>query len=165
MPSRLFLLLALVPLAEIWLLMELADRTSWLTTIAVVLLTGAMGIGLVRWQGIKTIQEIQRQLAAGQSPSKTIVSGVLILVAGAMLLTPGLLTDTAGFLLLIPAVRSAFATYLQRRFVSSVSAKFRSSVWVQSASSGSSFHAETPFNDAERPSVTVVEPDAGRIER
>jgi UPF0716 protein FxsA len=164
MPGRLFLLLALVPLAEIWLLMKLAENTSWLTTIAVVLLTGAIGIGLVRWQGIKTIQEIQRQLAAGQSPSKTIVSGVLILVAGAMLLTPGLLTDTAGFLLLIPAVRFAFASYLQRRFVSSVSAKFRSSVWVQSGSAGSGFHAESTFNETERPSVVVVEPDVPKIE-
>ena len=161
MPSRLFLLLAMVPLVEIWLLMELADKTSWLTTIAVVLSTGAIGIGLVRWQGIKTIRDIQRQLAAGQSPSRPIVSGVLILVAAAMLLTPGLLTDTAGFLLLIPAVRYALATYLQRRFVASVSAKFRSAVWVQS---GSSFHAETPFNETERPSVRVVEPDPDRID-
>lgn len=164
MRNRLFLLLALVPLAEIWLLMELADKTSWVTTIAVVLSTGATGIGLVRWQGLKTIQEIQRQLAAGQSPSKSIVSGVLILVAGAMLLTPGLLTDTAGFLLLIPPVRSIVASYLQRRFVSSVSAKFRSSVWVQSSSAGPGFHAETPFTESERPSVRVVEPDPDRIE-
>ena len=165
MPSRLFLLLAMVPLAEIWLLMLLAEKTNWLTTIAVVLSTGAMGIGLVRWQGIKTIQEIQRQLAAGQSPSKTIVSGVLILVAGAMLLTPGLLTDTAGFLLLIPAVRSAFASYLQRRFVSRMSAKFRSSVWVQSGSAGPGFHAETPCTESERPSVVVVEPNVPKLDK
>lgn len=165
MRNRLFLLLALVPLAEIWLLMELAEKTSWVTTIAVVLSTGAMGIGLVRWQGMKTIQDIQRQLAAGQSPSKTIVSGVLILVAGAMLLTPGLLTDTAGFLLLIPPVRSIVAGYLQRRIVSSVFSKFRSSVWVQSGSAGSSFHAETPFTESERPSVVVVEPDVPKIDK
>ena len=164
MLSRLFLLLALVPLAEIWLLMELAEKTSWTTTIAIVLSTGVIGISLVRWQGIKTIQEIQRQLAAGQSPSKAIVSGVLILMAGAMLLTPGLLTDTTGFLLLIPAVRYAVATYLQRRFVSGVSAKFRSSVWVQSGSFGSSSHEETSFDETERPSVRVVEPDAPRID-
>lgn len=164
MLSRLFLLLALVPLAEIWLLMELAEKTNWLTTIAVVLSTGVVGISLVRWQGVKTIQDIQRQLAAGQSPSKTIVSGVLILVAGAMLLTPGLLTDTAGFLLLIPAVRYAVAIFLQRRFVSGVSAKFRSSVWVQSGSSGSGFHEETSFEETERPSVRVVEPDVPKID-
>lgn len=162
--SRLFLLMALVPLAEIWLLMELAERTSWPVTIMVVLSTGVIGISLVRWQGINTIRDIQQQLAAGQSPSKTIVSGVLILLAGALLLTPGLLTDTAGFLLLIPAIRSAFATYLQRRFVTSVSAKFHSSVWVQSGSAGSGFNAETPFDKTQRPSVTVVEPDTPKIE-
>ena len=165
MLSRLFLLLALVPLAEIWLLMKLAEETSWMTTIAVVLSTGVIGISLVRWQGIKTIQEIQRQLAAGQSPSKTIVSGVLILMAGAMLLTPGLLTDTTGFVLLIPAVRYAVATYLQRRFVSGISAKFRSSVWVQSGASESSFHPDAAFKENERPSVVVVEPDVPKIDK
>lgn len=164
MLSRLFLLLAVVPLAEIWLLMLLAEKTSWGTTIVVVLSTGVIGISLVRWQGIKTIQEIQRQLAAGQSPSKTIVSGVLILVSGAMLLTPGLLTDTAGFLLLIPAVRYAVATYLQRRFVNGISARFRSSVWVQSASARSGFDPESGFSDTERPSVRVVEPDVPKID-
>jgi len=67
--SRLFLLLALVPLAEIWLLMELAEKTSWLTTIAVVLSTGVIGISLVRWQGIKTIQEIQRSAGRKSGPA------------------------------------------------------------------------------------------------
>ncbi|MDA1231884.1 MAG: FxsA family protein [Planctomycetota bacterium] len=164
MLSRLFLLLALVPLAELWLLMELAQQTSWLTTIVVVLSTGVIGISLVRWQGIKTLKDIQRQLAAGESPSQTIVSAVLILVAGALLLTPGLLTDTVGFLLLIPSFRFATAAYLQRRFMTSISTKFRSSVWVQSGSFGSGFADDAQSNASERPSVRVVEPDPPRIE-
>lgn len=161
--SRLFLLFALVPLAELWLLMELAKRTNWLTTIGVVLTTGLVGISLVRWQGINTWREIQRQLASGKSPSRSIVSGVLILVAGALLLTPGLLTDTLGFLLLIPPVRYAAAMYLQSRFVTSVSTKFRSSVWVNTPAADFAIHEDSELDSTQRPSVRVVEPDRPAI--
>ena len=161
--SRLFLLFAMVPLAELWLLMELAKRTNWLTTIAVVLTTGLVGISLVRWQGINTWREIQRQLASGKSPSRSIVSGVLILVAGALLLTPGLITDTLGFLLLIPPVRYAVAVYLQSRFVTSVSSKFRSSVWVNSQTPDFTNDDDAGLDPSQRPSVRVVEPDRPAI--
>ena len=161
--SRLFLLFALVPLAELWLLMELAKRTNWWTTIGVVLSTGVLGISLVRWQGVNTWREIQRQLASGKSPSRSIVSGVLILVAGALLLTPGLLTDTLGFLLLIPPVRYAVAVYLQARFVTSVSTKFRSSVWVNSQTPHFTTDEDAGLDPSQRPSVRVVEPDRPAI--
>ncbi len=149
---------------ELWLLMELSRHTSLLTTIAVVLFTGIVGIGLVRWQGLITLNDIQRQLASGQSPSRSIVSGVLILVAGALLLTPGLLTDTVGFLLLIPFVRSAAVTYLQQRLVSSVSTRWKSSVRVYSASSDSMSAEDAQLNESERPHVRVVEPDQPGID-
>ena len=164
MLSRLILLLALVPLAELWLLMQLAQHTSWSTTIVIVLSTGVVGISLVRWQGINTWKAILRQLASGQSPSRTIVSGVLILVSGALLLTPGLLTDTVGFLLLIPPVRGTVAIYLQNRCVAGVSTKFRTSIWVNSASSGFRSAEDTPSNESERPHVRVVEPDQRGID-
>ena len=161
--SRLFLLFALVPLAELWLLMELAKRTNWWTTIGVVLSTGVLGISIVRWQGVNTWREIQRQLASGKSPSRSIVSGVLILVAGALLLTPGLLTDTLGFLLLIPPVRYAVAIYLQSRIVTSVSTKFRSSVWVNSQTPDFATDEDSGLDPSQRPSVRVVEPDRPAI--
>jgi UPF0716 protein FxsA len=162
--SRLLLLFALVPLLELWLLTELAERTSWLTTIAVVLSTGVIGISLVRWQGINTWKEIQRQLASGQSPTRSIVSGVLILVAGALLLTPGLLTDTAGFMLLIPAVRHTAASFLQRHFSAGLTTRFRGSVWVSSASFDSDFRNASPINESERPHVEVIEPNPSRLD-
>lgn len=164
MLSRLILLLALVPLAELWLLIELAQHTSWLTTIAVVLSTGVIGISLVRWQGINTWKAIQRELASGKSPSRSIVSGVLILVSGALLLTPGLLTDTVGFLLLIPPVRNAVAIYLRNRCVTGVSGKFRSSFWVNSAAYDFRSAEDTASNGSERPHVWVVERDPTGID-
>jgi UPF0716 family protein affecting phage T7 exclusion len=102
---RFLLLLAIIPLAELWLLIEITKRTSLGLTIALVLFTGMLGVSLVRWQGMKALREIQQQVASGQSPSLSIIGGVLILLAGAFLLTPGIITDTAGFLLLIPQLR------------------------------------------------------------
>lgn len=162
--GRFLLLIVFVPLIELGLLLELTKLTSLWVTIAVVLTTATVGMNLVRWQGINTWKEIQRQLAAGQSPSRSIVSGVLILVAGAMLLAPGLLTDTVGFLLLIPAVRSVITTRLQKRFVTNAAAHFRSSVWVNSATPEPMSQSDDEVNGPSRPYVRVVDPHEPRID-
>jgi UPF0716 protein FxsA len=133
---RFLLLLSIIPLAELWLLIELTKRTSLGWTIALVLFTGMLGMSLVRWQGIKALREIQQQVASGRSPSQSIIAGVLILVAGAFLLTPGIITDTAGFLLLIPQLRMALARFFQKRLISTVVSGMKGSVWVSSFSTG-----------------------------
>ena len=160
---KLIFLLALVPLVELWLLVELTQRTSLSWTIALVVSTGMLGMSLVRWQGMKAWRQIQQQLLAGQSPSQSIVAGVVILVAGALLLTPGILTDTAGFLLLIPAVRTAFAGYVRKRLVSRAIGSVKGSVWVSSFSSS---FPQPPVGDATnagpRPSVRVIDPHDGK---
>ena len=156
---RFLLLLAIVPLLELWLLIELTRRTNIGWTIALVLGTGMIGMSLVRWQGMKALHQIREQLAAGQSPSQAIVSGVLVLVAGALLLTPGIITDTAGFLLLIPQVRLALAHYFQGRLVAGVVKGVRGSVWASSFTSNPN---QTPneeiISEFGRPSVRVVDP-------
>lgn len=162
---RFLFLIALVLLAELWLLIELTKRTSLWWTIAMVLFTGMLGMSLVRWQGMKALRQIQQQLASGQSPSQAIISGVLVLVAGAFLLTPGIITDTAGFLLLIPQLRSAVARYAQKRLVSSAVNGMKGSVWVSSFSTG--FPNTTSANQrdvSERPSVQVIDPNQPKLE-
>ena len=103
----LYLLLAftLVPVVEVMLLRELAERIDWWPTIAVVLLTGVVGAWLARREGFKTISRIQSDLAAGKPPTSAVIDGVLILIAGIVLVTPGVLTDLCGFGLLIPPIR------------------------------------------------------------
>ena len=161
---RLLLLFAIVPLLELWLLIELTKLTSIWWTIALVLSTGMIGMSLVRWQGMKSLRQIQQQLASGQSPSQSIVSGVLILIAGALLLTPGLITDTAGFLLLIPTLRTAFARIVQKRLVGRVVSSVQGSVWVTSFSSNFPQPAAADStNTAERPSVRVIDPGEEKI--
>ena len=84
------------------------------------LLTGFVGAALARWQGLATLRKVQTDMAGGRVPGEALVDGLLILVAGAVLLTPGLLTDAAGFLLLIPPTRALVRRALVDTFKSRV---------------------------------------------
>ncbi len=101
----LFLLFTLMPLLELWLLFQLSGVVGFSTTIAVVLLTCMVGAALARWQGWLTLFRIQTDLRAGKMPAKAMGDGVLILVAGVLLITPGVITDIIGLSLLLPPVR------------------------------------------------------------
>lgn len=105
MLARLALLFVTVPLAELALLVWLGSRVGLVPTVALVVVTGIAGAALARWQGLATLARFRAALDAGRLPHRELVDGVLILVAGALLLTPGLLTDLTGFLLLAPPVR------------------------------------------------------------
>lgn len=102
---RLLLLFTTVPLVELALLLWIGGRIGVLPTIALILVTGAAGAALARHQGLATWRRFQQALAAGRLPGSELVEGLLILVAGALLLTPGVLTDAVGFLLLVPPAR------------------------------------------------------------
>jgi UPF0716 protein FxsA len=113
---RLLLLFVLVPLIELLLLVRIAQAIRFLPTVGIVILTGIIGSFLVRRQGLKTLQLIQTDLNAGRLPTDRILSGVLILVGGAFLITPGVITDGLGFLLMVPGNRRLLIRYLRRHF-------------------------------------------------
>ncbi|MAO41645.1 MAG: exlusion protein FxsA [Pseudohongiella sp.] len=104
-----FLALIVVPLAELYLLFAVADLIGGLATLALVILTAAVGLSVLRYQGFSTLNRANQRMAAGQLPGQEIVEGMMLAVAGALLLTPGLITDTIGFLLLTPVVRKRLA--------------------------------------------------------
>ena len=108
----LFLLFVVLPLAELALLLQIGQAIDWPATIGIVVLTGIVGSGLARWQGTKVLREIQTQLAAGKLPGRALFDGALILFAGAVLITPGVITDACGFLLLLPPFRGLMARVL-----------------------------------------------------
>jgi len=114
--GRLLLLFIAVPAVELMLLIEIGERVGLLATIGLIMGTGIVGASLARRQGMSTLARLRADLDAGRVPAEPIVDGVLILVAGAMLITPGLLTDFAGFLLLVPACRQMVKRSLKRRF-------------------------------------------------
>ena len=103
--GRLALLFVLVPLIELVLLIELGRFLGVWPTIGVVVVTGAGGALLARAAGVRTLRNFRVELARGQLPGQAIWDGLAILLGGAFLLTPGLLTDFVGFSLLVPGTR------------------------------------------------------------
>ena len=114
--------LLLVPLVDVLLLVVLATGFGPVTigrvaTVAVVVLTALIGLLLVRAEGRHTVRKIQRKLAGGQPPTTELLDGALLLVAGALMLTPGLITDLIGLLLVIPPTRYPIRILVKRYVV------------------------------------------------
>ena len=112
----LFLALLIVPLADALFLVFVASELGWKVTVAIVVLTALLGTLFVRAEGRHTIRRIQRALATGESPADELIDGAFLIAAGAFLLTPGLLTDALGFLLVFPVTRIPFR-YAVKRWV------------------------------------------------
>lgn len=113
---RLFALFILLPAVELALLIEIGGRVGTLPTFALILATGAIGAALARREGIGVLGRVRGELDEGRLPATSLVDAVLILIAGALLITPGVITDLAGFALLTPALRGAVRGWLWRRF-------------------------------------------------
>ncbi|MGY8813586.1 MAG: FxsA family protein [Gammaproteobacteria bacterium] len=107
----LFLSFLLVPLAELYVLIQVGSVFGALTTIGLCLFTAALGAVLLRLQGIETLKRVQSRISQGQMPATDLIEGFILLVSGLLLLTPGLLTDLAGFLCLVPGLRTAIAIF------------------------------------------------------
>ncbi|MCH2126267.1 MAG: FxsA family protein [Pirellulaceae bacterium] len=116
MLGRLLLLFISVPLVELVLLLVIADHTNWKFTVSLVIITGIVGSVLARSQGFRTVRKIQEQLAAGHLPTAALLDALMIFIAGAFLLTPGVLTDLFGMTLLIPTCRKFYRRSLSHRF-------------------------------------------------
>ncbi len=121
----LFLLFLTVPLAEIYFLIQVGEHIGALSTILLCILTAALGAILLRIQGILTLLRAQRKLQQGEIPADDLLEGLILLIAGALLLTPGFATDVIGFLCLIPALRSLLALKLLHRIFHSHSVNVR----------------------------------------
>jgi UPF0716 protein FxsA len=109
--GRLALLFVIVPILELVLLIELGQLMGLLPTLALVLFTGVAGAWLARAEGLRVFFQFQGELASGRLPGQAMLDGISVLVGGALLLTPGVLTDVAGFSLLFPPTRR----WMQRR--------------------------------------------------
>ena len=112
---KLFLAFTIIPVVEIYLLIQIGTIFGALTSIALVIVTGFIGAYLARIQGLQTLFRIQKSLREGQMPSSELLDALLIGIAGLVLLTPGFLTDAFGFLLLIPNTRTAIKQWLHRQ--------------------------------------------------
>lgn len=118
---RLLLLFLAIPLVELYLFLTVGSEIGLLPTLAVIFLTGVAGAALARAQGLKALARYRETMAAGRVPHETVIEGLLIFVAGALLLLPGFFTDLVGFLLLLPPVRRL----AQHRLEASLRDRFR----------------------------------------
>ena len=128
----LILLFILVPLAEITVLISVSGNIGVAKTLLLVIVTAILGAALVKQQGTAVLASIREQMNAGQTPAVSMIEGLMLFLAGAVLLTPGFITDAAGFLLLVPTVRTKLANYmLARMFVVQPHSDFTSSERTQ----------------------------------
>ena len=112
----LFLLLVITPITELWLILQVGTRIGVSATLALIFLTAVAGAVLLRRQGFSTLFRARQKMESGQLPAHEMVEGILLAFAGALMLTPGFLTDFVGFALLIPIVRHLLVSRLQRNF-------------------------------------------------
>ncbi len=113
----LFFLFLIVPLIEVALLIKIGNIIGSAYTIALIIGTAALGVVLLRRQSLATLVKFRRNLDQGRLPAIELVEGLILLVAGALLLTPGFVTDIFGFLLLIPETRKRIANVLLANFI------------------------------------------------
>ena len=114
MPVFVILLLLFIglPMLEIYVLIKVGHEIGALWTIVLLLAIAALGSALLRLQGLATLANVQAAMARGELPAGAILEGLVLLLAGVLMVTPGFVTDIAGFVLLLPGVRGAVARAL-----------------------------------------------------
>lgn len=164
MLGRFILILVLVPIIEAVLLFQLLERAGLLKTLLLIFGTGIIGISIAKHQGMQAWSAVHAQMRGAKNPSQEIMNGVMILLAGAFLMTPGIITDAVGFLLLIPGFRIRIGNTAVKWF------KIRTVQTFQASASGMSGHysnsidplaEDRPFSDddTDSPTVRVIDPD------
>jgi UPF0716 protein FxsA len=111
----LFLLFLTVPLVEIYFLIQVGQEIGAFSTVLLCILTAALGAILLRIQGILTLMNAREKLRQGEIPADNLLEGLILLIAGVLLLTPGFVTDVIGFLCLAPSLRSMLALRMLHR--------------------------------------------------
>lgn len=124
MPVILLIVFIAVPIAEIAIFIEAGDQFGLWPTLGLVILTAILGTSLLRYQGLRTLHRVQKSLEQGEMPVGEVFTGLCLLIAGALLLTPGFLTDAVGFALFVPALRRALSGLVLRALSA------RGAVWV-----------------------------------
>jgi UPF0716 protein FxsA len=119
MLTGILLIFIAVPLIELWVLLQIGEILGVFYTLGVVILTAVIGVQLLRYQGVRVLWKAGHTLKGGVLPTTELAEGFLLALAGALLLTPGFLTDGMGFLLMITPVRYYVIDKLGRHWMSS----------------------------------------------
>lgn len=109
------LIFIVVPIIEMVVLIEVGGIIGALPTVGLVVLTATLGIWLLRLEGLATLARVQEKLARGEIPGTELLEGIMLLVGGALLLTPGFVTDAIGFTCILPGLRRPIARWMLNR--------------------------------------------------
>lgn len=112
---RLLALFILIPIIELAILIKVGSMIGFWPTMSVVVITGIVGAALARYQGFMILEKIRSEVNFGRVPAEKLLDGLLVLIGGIVLLTPGFLTDLFGFLLLIPFTRVGIKSLLRKK--------------------------------------------------
>ena len=112
---RLFLLFTVVPAIELYLIIKVGQSIGAANTIWLIVGTGILGAYYARQQGFRVVSNIQWKMQQGQAPGEDLINGAMLLVGGALLITPGFVTDFLGFSLIFPPTREAIKVAVKRR--------------------------------------------------
>jgi UPF0716 protein FxsA len=156
----LFVLFIIVPIIEIALLIQVSDIIGGFATIALVVFTAVMGAKLVKKQGLSAFTHVQGQMAQGQMPASELFNGLCVIIAGVLLMTPGIMTDAFGFMLLTPAIRVHLANTLVKQIGAQMHAKMsaQKSGFGHQAQYNTFEHEQSSFEktkDVQRHSSTI----------
>lgn len=157
---RLLALFVLVPVAELALLIRLGEIIGLWPTLGLIVVTGIVGSALARQQGFSTLRRLQQRMGRGEMPGLELIDGVIILVAGAFLLTPGVLTDVVGFAGLLPFTRPAVRKWLIHKFKKRENASFR--VFWTEYGSGQATTQSSRTNGTEDATYEVIDEPRGQ---
>ena len=122
---KLLIIFATVPLIELALLIKIGEFIGILPTIIIVASTGIIGISLAKNQGYQVIRRIKHNIESGKMPADDLIGGLLILIGGTMLLTPGVITDITGFSLIIPSSRNFFVNFTKNKIKKYIEKKYQ----------------------------------------
>ena len=140
-----------VPIAEITVFIQVGEKFGLWPTLTIVILTALVGTALLRYQGIRTLGRVQGSLEKGEVPVGEVFTGLCLLIAGALLLTPGFLTDALGFSLFVPSIRGFLTSGILRALSK------RGRVWTNGSNSSNGSSARRPR--ASQPEKTVIDVD------
>jgi len=138
----------IVPIIEIYLLIEVGTIIGAFPTIFAVVFTAVLGAWLLRIQGFSTLKRVQQTAAQGGIPAIEMLEGAMLLISGALLLTPGFFTDAIGFLCLVPVLRRSFAVWLFQRIF-----RFPGSGGKPPGGPGGGFHSSGHPHHSHKPDV------------
>lgn len=134
--GKLFILFAVLPIVEIAILINVGEQIGGWYTVAIVILTAFFGARLVRQEGLSTLTQAQQKMQTGQMPGQEMAEGLLLVIAGVLLVTPGFVTDGIGFLLSLPVTRPLIAKGLMKHMsVNMVNSSFQGDFNQQTQSS------------------------------